>query len=648
MHNKHERKSGVTARAIFIALILIPFNCYWCIRRGEIWSNTPTTLSLIYSAVFTLFFLTLFNIIVLKRFFARHALSQGELLTIYFMICLASIMSGFDTIQVFSSVIGHARWFATPENEWKNLLGPYLPDWLSVSDMKALEGYYEGDSTFYTASHVKAWLKPALFWSAFLVLIAWVVLCFNVILRRQWIEKEKLAYPIIQIPLSMTKGGGSLSLFRNKLFWIAFIAAGTLDTINSLHILYPSIPGIQNRGLRIDQFFTEKPWNAIGILRVEIMPFAMGMAFFLPLNLCFSVWFLFLFQKILKVMLSALGIQSSHFYIGAYTELLPYHSQQTSGGYFALGVLALWKSRRHLMQMGKMIFERKADANNASEPMSYRTALLGIFLGITFLIAFCFKAGMSLWVIGIFFFFFFVTSIGIAKMRAQLGPPSHDMWSASSDQVIMSVFGSRRVGPSNIAMFTLLYGITRSQRNQPMPHQLEGFKMAEKTGINTRRLIYVLMLASIVGAIAGFWIILDRAYQFGLSHTTRPGFAGEIFAKAQSWIYYPSNTKVDETIAMFFGFGFTMFLAAMRRFLWWPIHPVAYPLILLDYTVRMLWINFIIAWLVKWVALKYGGLKSYQSIIPFFSGLLLGEFIIGGGWSLIGVLFNIPVYAFWH
>ena len=151
------------------------------------------------------------------------------------------------------------------------------------------------------------------------------------------------------------------------------------------------------------------------------------------------------------------------------------------------------------------------------------------------------------------------------------------------------------------------------------------------------------MLAA-VGAIAAFWIILDRSY----NHGNRFWFAFEIFSKAQNWVYYPSDIKIDETVAMFFGFGFVMFLAAMRRFLWWPIHPVAYPLILLDYTVRMMWINFIIAWLVKWVALKYGGLRLYRSLIPLFTGLLLGEFIVGGIWSLIGILSNVPVYAFCH
>ena len=642
--NKPEREAGVTARAVCIALVLIPLNCYWCIRQGEISSNTPTTLSLIFTAVFTLFFLTLFNTFVLRRFFTRFALSQGEFLTIYVMICLASIMSGFDTTQVFSAVIGHAFWFSTPENEWKQLLGPYLPNWLAVSDMKALEGYYVGGSSFYQPSFIGIWLKPVLFWSAFLVVIAWVALCFNTLLRKQWVEREKLAYPIIQIPLAITTSGGLLALFRSKLFWVAFIAAGSLDTLNSLHALFPSIPGIPNRGLTIHQFFTEKPWSAVGILRVELMPFSIGMAFFLPLDLSFSVWFLFLFQKVLKVAFSALGIRPSQFYIGFYEELLPYHSQQTSGGYFALGALALLKSRRHLLRVGKRIFGAKHGDDDASEPMGYRTAFAGMLLGFAFLGVFCLKAGITLWVIALFFLFFFVMAIGIARMRAELGPPSHDVWSASADQMVMSAFGSRRVGSPNIAMFTLFYGITRSQRNEPMPHQLEGFKMAERTGLTGKRLVYAMMLSSVLGAVLGFWIILDRSYKHGNDFW----FAGEIFAKTQRWLHHPTDTKIDETVAMVFGFGFTMFLAAMRRFLWWPIHPISYPLILLDYTVRMMWINFIIAWFVKWIALKYGGLKVYRNLIPFFSGLLLGEFIIGGGWSLIGMIFNVPVYAFWH
>ena len=48
----------------------------------------------------------------------------------------------------------------------------------------------------------------------------------------------------------------------------------------------------------------------------------------------------------------------------------------------------------------------------------------------------------------------------------------------------------------------------------------------------------------------------------------------------------------------------------------------------------------------KWIILKHGGMGTHRKMIPFFLGLILGEFIIGSVWSLIGVTINLPMYRF--
>jgi hypothetical protein len=35
-------------------------------------------------------------------------------------------------------------------------------------------------------------------------------------------------------------------------------------------------------------------------------------------------------------------------------------------------------------------------------------------------------------------------------------------------------------------------------------------------------------------------------------------------------------------------------------------------------------------------------------MLPFFLGLLLGEFIIGGAWVLVRLFWNIMVYSFYR
>ncbi len=110
-----------------------------------------------------------------------------------------------------------------------------------MKDRSFLADYQKGESTLYTIDHIVGWLQPVLWWAAFIFFLVFVMLCINVIMRRQWIEREKLSYPIIQLPLEMAEKGGT-PFFRNKLMWLGFAIAGCFDILNGLNYLYPNIP----------------------------------------------------------------------------------------------------------------------------------------------------------------------------------------------------------------------------------------------------------------------------------------------------------------------------------------------------------------------------------------------------------------------
>jgi len=154
----------VTWKAIAIALILIPINCYWIVQIELVqFSAQPTTVSLIFTVVFSVFVLTLLNLL-LKRFLPKLALRHGELLVVYVMLSVASATAGVSMVEILIPILGHAFWFATPENDWSNLLWRHIPKWLSVDNKKVLSGYYTGDSTLYTVQHIKSWISPLLSW----------------------------------------------------------------------------------------------------------------------------------------------------------------------------------------------------------------------------------------------------------------------------------------------------------------------------------------------------------------------------------------------------------------------------------------------------------------------------------------------------
>jgi hypothetical protein len=407
-----ENFSHVRWRVILLGLILIPVNCYWIVQIELVqYSAQPTIISLIFTVVFTLFILTGLNLL-LKKFFPKLALSQGELLVVYSMLSVASALAGHSMMEILVPTLGHAFWFATPENDWKTIFWGYIPKWLSVDDKDVLSGYYEGGSTLYTIPHIKAWLTPVLSWSAFLFGLLFVMLCINVIVRKQWTEKEKLAYPIIQLPYGMTSEG----FFKNKVMWITFGIIASFDIINGLHVLNPSIPSIFAKSYSFG--FADKPWNTMGGVTLGIYPFVIGIGFLIPLDLLFSCWFFFWAWKAQLLIGGVMGWQTSS---GLGGRSYPYVNYQGFGAYIGIFLIALWMSRRHLWDILKNFIGKKSlDFDDSDEPIPYRVAVLALVSGVTFLTFFCLKAGMSLWVIAVFFALYFALSTAITRMRAEL------------------------------------------------------------------------------------------------------------------------------------------------------------------------------------------------------------------------------------
>jgi len=595
-------------------------------------SGYPTTFSLFFNVIFFLFFLTLFNSGI-QRLSPTFALNPSELLLIYAMLSVASGICGLDMMQVLITFVGGVKRMATPENEWKELFFRYIPDWLAVSDPLTLQGYHEGESTFYLTRHITHWLMPVLVWSGFISVLAFVMLCLTAVVRKQWIETEKLSYPIIHLPLHLTLNPASF--FRSKIMWLGFAIAGGMDLINGLHFLYPVVPGFGGRLYDLSPFFTERPWNAIGWTPIPIFPYAVGLAFFMPLDLSFSCWFFYLFWKAERILGSILGVH--------HLPKFPYIEEQTSGAYIGLCVLAIWMTRRHIRRVFVAIFRGGSPEDRIGEPISYRTAAAGLLIGPTILIVFSLKAGMTFWVSVIFFTLYFILAIGITRMRAELGSPVHDLHRAGAHLMMVNTIGTRHFSVGNLTMFSFYQFFNRAYRGHIMPHQLEGFKLAERSRMNTQRFFWALTLAACVSSMTSFWAILDTSYRFGVPNI---GKVNESFGRLQRWLIAPSSVDYAAFLGIGVGFLFTLLLALLRMSLfWWPLHPAGYA-VASNWSINLFWFSIFISWVIKFLILRHGGLTLHRRSIPFFMGLILGEFIVGGFWMIRGAFWGVPTYKF--
>ena len=620
-------------RSIAIGLILIPLNCYWITYIELVqYSAQPTIVSLIFTVIFNMLVLIGFNQ-VFKRFLPRLVLSQGELLVIYVMLSVASATAGHSMMEILVSTLGHAFWFATPENDWKDLFWRYIPRWLAVSDKNVLAGYYEGDSTLHTRQHLLGWLTPVMNWFAFLFVMLFVMVCITVIVRRPWTEDEKLAYPIIQLPARMTSEG----FFTNRLMWIAFGLVAAFDIVNGLHHVFPAIPSVYEKAYRFR--FTEKPFSAMGWLRLGIYPFVLGIGFLIPLDLLFSTWFFFWVWKGQQIMGSVMGLEGTGY---------PYINYQGFGAYMGIFLIAVWRSRKHLRNL---LGTKVRPTSEQDEPMSNWTLVLALVAGIAFLTLFCLRAGMSLWAILVFFGLYFAFSTAVSRMRAELGSPMHDLHYTGPERVMVAAVGTRPLGPTNLSMFSFFWFFTRTFDSHPMPHQLEGFKLASTSGIRSRFMLFAILIALCVGILSQFWALISIPYRLGAEHEMSRVplvYGAEPWRQLQNWLTHPLDP--DYWALGFTGIGglFALFLMLMRmKFFWFPFHPAAYAAVCGSWAVNYIWFSLGIVWVLKLVLLKYGGRNAHRKAMPFFLGLILGQFTVGSLWTILGMVFNIPTYGIW-
>ena len=75
--------------------------------------------------------------------------------------------------------------------------------------------------------------------------------------------------------------------------------------------------------------------------------------------------------------------------------------------------------------------------------------------------------------------------------------------------------GSRRLSRSTLAAAAPYWTFTKEIRNNPMPFLLENFKLADRSGINTRKLGVAMMFSVCLSAFLTFFAFLQLSYQYG-------------------------------------------------------------------------------------------------------------------------------------
>ena len=639
---------GVTFRAIVIALVLVIlvalagfFVSLLHFTSGQFGSGVPA------SAPFTvLFLLTALSGTGLLR--KRLGLSRKELLAIY-----ATVLIGAPLVSqsVLGWMLPHSTilpYLARAIPDWETTVLPLVPTWFTPTDPDVVESFFVGKS----AVPWSYWWLPLAAWCSFFVALIVASVCLTVLARRQWVTHERLSFPLAQIPLETVSeatggtGRGAGRLPGKWMFWIGLLASFGIGFLNSLAAWIPALPQIPLGPVTLIQWQKVGPLAGIGDFDLVLWPYLIAIAYIIPKELSFSCWFFWWFRVALTVIAIAAGAtprRPDDWYGSAFPA--PYW--QGVGALLALALWTAWMARRHLMEAFKIACSRSSGTADADEPLPYRWAFAGLALSFAWLVYFCCLAG-SRPIVGVLFIgFILVFFLMWARLRAETGM-GFLSFPLKVNDLMLEPLGSALLRPREIVMILSArwsYSPGYGQSSEAFcGHALESMKIAEAARIRQRPLLALLGIGFLVALIFGVYVMMTGIYHYGFHAGLRAGTSQHFWLYGQlradgarifNNLNDPTPFDPGATAAIVSGGVFAVFLGAMRlRFWWWPFHPIGY-LAANTWGMKWNWMPFLIGWLAKSVAIRYGGLRLYRATVPLAIGLIGGDLLSQFVWGIV-------------
>ena len=605
--------------------------------------------SLLTSPVVVLFVLVLLNG-ALMRLWPGRAFTRGELLVVYGMLIVSVGLAMQGGIPYIVSATTYPFYMASPENGWQHSIWPNVPLWLRLSDLQANDWFWEGRPEGF-ALPWGAWLTPMLAWSSFTLGLLGAMFCLGALFSKDWIERQRLAFPLVDVPLSITGDDPRptlrTSLLNNRIFWIGFAIPASLAVLNWLHRLVPSVPTVQLYDLPVGRYFSGMglPWNALSFMSLSILFPIIGISCLLPGEVSLSLWFFYLFFLVQLLGWGAFGVAEEGGTAAVAINPRVFIGFEEAGGFIALSAVMIYQSRRAIRAALRGLLGRGDAEPDPYGPLAGRWALTGFILCNAFMLWWAVKAGMSWWSFAGLLGVFYAVLIGASRLVAAGGVIYVDT-GFFPRMIMMRAVGAVPIGVPSLTMYSYLSVIYMyDPMNLAMPQMMDSFKLVHLGRLQGRAWPWAAGLAMVLMLAVGIPALLYVLYQHGASSLSRWPFYSYpqwAFGELDTSLRTPESPDMWLRAALVLGGAFTLLLVWLNTtFVWWPLSPVGY-LIASSYEAnRTLWTSVLIAWMVTTLVRRYGGLRLYRALRPAFLGLVLGEYLTDAGLAILSTVFGM-------
>lgn len=622
----------------------------------------------------------------LSRFAPRWAMGPGELAVCLSMMLVSCTIPSSGLMRYLApSMAGMLYQSGNNAEYFRCLASLGLPDWLlptfarddwqsRVNDPVVRNFWLRSvveQHTFAAYWKVvpwRAWLTPAMTWGIFIALMYGAVICMSVIVRRQWVENERLAFPLATVYLSLIEppppGGAFNRLFCSRGFWIAFGVVFLVRSLGALHQLYPRyVPEIPLR-YNLTGVMGEAPWrftDSYFFQQSDLYFTVIGVSFFLQTAVAFSLW---AFYVLYQVQLMVTGRWMAGDLAGIARQ------DQGFGALVAFVTMVLWIGRHHWAVVVRQMFRRPRKDDPPGRYMPYWMAGWGLLACTAGMVAWVSAAGASVIGAVVLVLMLMMFFLAVARIVAETGllfvqfnvplfrPWYYALFAFDRPAVVsgQSFFSPRSFYMA--AWFQNLFGVdTREALSVYGTHVLAVADQAAYRDEHRWRKMFGFVLCLAVALAVGYVVAWTSTLYVEYRHaatlaanSTSPINTWGIQGNVQASILQPLRTYLPPSAgpheahshSLHVGIGASVLgvLSFLRlRYIAWPLHPVGY-LLSYTYPISTMWFSVMVGWLLKVLLVRFGGMQMFRTARGFFIGMIVGEAGVAGAWLVISLLMH--------
>ncbi len=603
--------------------------------------------------VFVLFLLIWPLNTLLHRVRPSWAFTRQEFLLGYAMMAISAglIYEGLWGYALYHSV--YPFYAASAANRWAELILPNLPVWLTVSDPELVTGFFHGAAPGQGWAW-RPWLSPVLAWSCLALSVYLFLYCLGALVRKEWIESERLAFPLAAIPLEMASQERPTlhgPVWRCPYLWVGASLPLLQNLLQMAHAYAPAVP-YSRLYYPLGHWFTGRgPWETLSDTAAYIGFDTIGIFGLLPVEVSLSLWFFFLLNRLEILVFSILGyghggVAARAFSPGAFI------SYQEVGACLMLAGILLWRSRGYLTTAARALLGQRSRPDPLA-PMSPPAALLGLIASGLALALWGRAAGLDPFAFAALLAVFFGYSLTMARLVSAGGVYVPDM-SVTPRSFLVALRGAAAYPARTLTMFSMLQSpFTRQYKLNLLHFALNNFKIAHSAGLPGRLTTACLWASLLIIMAIVPWVTLRYAYSLGAFT-----FDSWLFRDMGAWEFgeLASDLRSPQPAIPFLPAGLAFGAAIMAglmwlhgRFIWFAISPLGFIMAGTWGMVQRMWANAFIAWLLVTIIRRAGGLRLYRTVRPAFLGMVISHLVIMGLRSLLDPLIGLHMHlAAWE